>query len=312
MDLLLCLVQNNERCVPKDELRETLWPRIAVGEASLVRLVKELRKALGEGGAQFLRTVHGRGYQLVGCRSPERKEQRGSGVFRVDAASSSELGTMAPALGRVVAPLERVAKVGLPVILEGEPGTGKDYVARAIHAWSGRSGAIVPLRCHGASEPELAAALSLAEAPDSTLLIDGLGELPIQLQGRLLSRFSCEDISAKSSLVRRTVTTSQRSLASFVESGALRGDLLGRLSGFRVELPPLRKRREDIVALVEIFLGDTSVPPPSGRKLEALVGYGWPLNVYELEMCVLHAIALAGDDDPWAAVRSARKSAGGS
>jgi DNA-binding NtrC family response regulator len=287
MDLLLQLVRHRERCVSRDELRASLWPDVSVGQASLARLIKELRKALGGGGETngLVRTVHGRGYQFV-AQDPDGREHRREPALHLSTR-----------LARDLAPLQRAASFGLPAIVEGETGTGKECVARAVHAWSGRSGELCTLRCAAASEITLDAVLARASRPNTTLLLDELGELSPSLQGRLLSRLSDDDATERDSLSRRTVATSQRTLSSLVVRRELRGDLFARLHGIAIVLPPLRERREDIPDLARHFLERSG-----GANLDAVLhalgkigGYAWPHNVRELEMFVLRWLALAKD-----------------
>jgi transcriptional regulator of acetoin/glycerol metabolism len=287
MDLLLLLVENAGRCVPKAELRARLWPDVSVGDASLTRLAKELRKALCEDHtrASFLRTVHGRGYQFVGPRS---------GAVAPCPADEASL-CVTPGISRLIAPLRCLAGAGLPIVVEGETGTGKTCVARAIHHWSQRPGPLQVLHCADLTENQLELAVSEARRSHGTLLLDELAELPAVLQRRLLARLSNEDAGDPTSLLRCLVVTSQRPLSCLVLSGALRVDLLARVDGSTVQLPPLRRRREDVPVLARYFLeraGAHEDPLLLDALGEGLAEYHWPFNVRELEMRVLRWLAL--------------------
>jgi DNA-binding winged helix-turn-helix (wHTH) protein len=300
MDLLLYLVEHRERCVSRVELRAKLWPDVVVGEASLTRLVKQLRKSLAEDGDSTppLRTVYGHGYQFLGRGSTREAGVPSLAAGPVERTERSRL-YIGPLLSKALAPLKDAAAFGVPVIVEGETGTGKECVARALHDWSGRSGELVPLRCQVSTDAELEASLSKARESNGTLLVDEIGELPRSLQARLTAALSDEELSNRSCLARRTVVLSRRSTLRMVAQGELRSDLLARLCGIKIELPPLRERRKDLTGLVEFLLerfgGGSSTTLPQS-VIDALCAHDWPFNVRELEMFVLRWLALSDAD----------------
>ncbi len=239
--------------------------------------------------------------------------------------------------------LQQIRKVGAQkttVLLEGESGTGKELVARALHELSPRSSLpFVAVNC-GAIPAELIESELFghvrgaftdahrdkrglaAEADGGTLLLDEIGELPQQVQVKLL-RFLQEeeirpvgDIRARRVDVR-VVAATGRDLSRAVAAGQFREDLYWRLNVVAVRLPPLRERPEDIPLLAEHFLARYRRLRPelvglsfSSEALDALEAHRWPGNVRELEHAVERAVVLTdgpsiGEDDLPDAVRTA-------
>jgi DNA-binding NtrC family response regulator len=230
-----------------------------------------------------------------------------------------------PGLATFLAPLAeafdavlRVAPSSVPVTIFGETGTGKELVARAVHALSGRSGAFVPVNC-GALPPNLVEATlfghrrgafsgalddrpGLVRSADrGTLFLDEVGDLPISAQAAFLRVLQEQEVMAVGDTrpVRvdfRMVAATHRPLARLVEEGRFREDLFARLTGLSVKLLPLRERREDLGLLVGSLLaqlGNGQAPPLHVDAARALWRYSWPLNVRELEKCLSTAVALA-------------------
>lgn len=212
-----------------------------------------------------------------------------------------------PRLREAIDPLRTAAKSTLPIVIEGETGTGKEGLCESIHRWSERPGKLVAVNCaalpESLAEAELfgyrrgaftgasqASVGYIRAAHGGTLLLDEVVELPLALQAKLLrvleQRAVCPLGEASSVPVDfRVVTAAQEPLARKVEAKLFRADLWARLNGMTVELPPLRERREDIVPLFVEFLAAASAGPAPGlepRLIERLVLYDWPLNVREL------------------------------
>ncbi len=215
--------------------------------------------------------------------------------------------------------LESVAGSPVPVLVHGETGTGKELAARAIHELSGRAGELVAVNCGALPENLVVSTLfghrrgafsgathdqdGLARRADrGTLFLDEVGELAEPAQVALLRLLQEGEVApvgaARPQKVDvRVVAATHRSLEA---GGRLRADLLGRLDGYRVELPPLRQRPADLGLLLARLLTRLAGPRAASVRLEAeaaaaLVAHDWPLNVRELEQALAAALALAGD-----------------
>jgi transcriptional regulator with AAA-type ATPase domain len=229
-----------------------------------------------------------------------------------------------PDLAAALAPLRTAAAdARLPVVLEGETGTGKERVARAIHLWSGRPGPFVAV--NAAAIPESIAeaelfghrkgAFSGAEragtgyfraAAGGTLLIDEIVDLPAGVQAKLLRCLENREVvplgeTTPVPIDVRVVAAAQIPLAEALREQRLRPDLVARLDGVTVRLPPLRERIREVpflfVRMLEAHLAAASLPLPlpdiCPRLMERLCLHDWPFNVRELErlagkLAVLH------------------------
>jgi two-component system response regulator AtoC len=228
------------------------------------------------------------------------------------------------AMREVVSVLERVAPTDVPVLIEGESGTGKDMVARALHGLSRRSGAYITLNMSAIPESlaeaelfghekgaftgaEAARAGFFAEADRGTLFLDEIGLLLPALQAKLLRVLQDgEYIPVGSRRPRRAtvrvVCATNEDLERKVEQGAFREDLYYRIRVVPLRLPALRDRREDIPLLVEHLvqkhaarLGRPALPLDA-EATRAVLERGWPGNVRELEHALERALLLARGD----------------
>jgi DNA-binding NtrC family response regulator len=234
------------------------------------------------------------------------------------ARSFGELFGESVAMREVFAILERAARASVTILIEGESGTGKELAARSIHKASPRAaGPYVVFDC-GSVPAELAeselfghkkgsfsgAAANRAgafqHANGGTICLDELGELPLELQPKLLRVLETgevrpvgEDVPQKVDV--RVIASTNRDLSAEAHRGRFRSDLLYRLEVVRIRLPTLRQRPEDIPGLVARLL-EGQLPPGDaidGDNLGKLVGYSWPGNVRELRNALSRAVTLA-------------------
>jgi formate hydrogenlyase transcriptional activator len=207
-------------------------------------------------------------------------------------------------LTRVLENVARVAPTDATVLVLGETGTGKELVARAIHASSRRSlGALIKLACAALRDQEAPLEASFALAHGGTIFLDEIGELSLDSQAELLRTLQRQESDRVAQGVDgrvdvRIVAATNRDLRRLTHDGGFREDLYYRLNVFPVELPPLRARADDIPALVQFFAHKYA--PRAGRRVDgvdpdtlaALTRYPWPGNVRELENLVERALLL--------------------
>ncbi len=225
-----------------------------------------------------------------------------------------------PTMKSICAQIDRVAASNAPVIVFGETGTGKELIARAIHRRSARSGcSLIPINCgaiaHELMETELfghekgaftgagtARKGALAEADGGTIFLDEIGELPVDLQPKLLRAVELGEVkpvgaSRPSAVDVRYVCATHRNLAAEVRTKGFREDLYYRLAVATLHLPPLRQRRNDLMALWNHFMRTLSppgmVPTLSDEAHALLEGHSWPGNVRELRNVAQRALLVA-------------------
>lgn len=220
-------------------------------------------------------------------------------------------------MDRILAHLERVALAPLNVLLLGASGTGKEVVASELHRLSGRSGRFFAVNCAAIPgnllESELfgykRGAFSGAErdkagliraADGGTLLLDEIGDMPLEAQAKLLRVLQAREVVPLGSTVPepvdlRVICATHRDLSRLQREGKFREDLYARLNEYKLSLPPLYERKEDIFALMNSFLARHGRPElkPTFPFMTALLHYDWPYNVRELEACIKRAMALA-------------------
>jgi transcriptional regulator with PAS, ATPase and Fis domain len=236
------------------------------------------------------------------------------------AGPRAELVTLDRRLAASVADLERVAMTDVPVLLLGETGTGKEVVARAIHALSRRKGELVAVNCgaipsalieselfghkkgsfSGASTDRLG---HLRAADRGTLVLDEIGELPPAAQTALLRALQQREVvpvgeSLPVPVNLRVIAATHRDLQGMIQDDRFREDLYGRLLGVTITLPPLRERRFDLGILIHMLLrridtaGRARITPHAARSLFA---YTWPRNIRELERALVGGLARSAD-----------------
>jgi len=226
-----------------------------------------------------------------------------------------------PALESVLEQVEQVAPTDSTALIQGETGTGKELIARAIHNLSARCGrSFVKLNCaaipfdlleselfgheRGAFTGAIAQKIGRFELADKgTLFLDEVGDIPPGLQPKLLRVLQEQEFERLGSTRThqvdvRLVAATNRNLAEMVKRNEFRSDLYYRLNVFPLPLPPLRGRREDIPALVEHFVDIYArrmgkqieqIPP---ETMSALISYQWPGNIRELQNFIERSVIL--------------------
>jgi two-component system, NtrC family, response regulator AtoC len=221
--------------------------------------------------------------------------------------------------------LAKVAGANVPVLIEGESGTGKDIIARLVHGLSPwKSGPFVKVNCpaipgtlleselfgyeRGAFTGAYGAKPGRVEmAHRGTLFFDEISELDMSLQSKLLQllqdgQFCRIGAQADKKVEVRVVCATNRRLEDEIESGTFRQDLFYRINVVNLHMPPLRERRSDIEALVDYFLEyynrkyNCKARPISPELLEQLQKYHWPGNIRELENLVKRYVILGSED----------------
>lgn len=237
-------------------------------------------------------------------------------------ANFEEIVGKSPALRRVLKLVETVAPTDSTVLINGETGTGKELIARAIHNLSGRTGrTFIKLNCaaiptglleselfgheRGAFTGAVAQRIGRFElANNGTLFLDEIGDIPLELQAKLLrvlqeGEFERLGSTRTISTNVRLVAATNRDLSSMVQEGKFRADLFFRLNVFPVSIPPLRERCEDIPALVRHFAEEFSrrmnktIDTISSATMNAFCRYPWPGNVRELQNVIERAVILS-------------------
>ena len=220
--------------------------------------------------------------------------------------------------------LSKVARTDATVLIHGETGTGKELFARALHAQSTRSERVfVTLNCaaipanlfeselfgheRGAFTGAHARYIGhFEQAEGGTLFLDEIGELPLDLQPKLLRMLQEREFERLGSTRTRhadvrIVAATNQDLETLVREKRFREDLFYRLSVFPIRVPPLRERRRDVPLLVEHFVRkfgarmNKPVGVPSAANLAELLAHSWPGNVRELEHVVERAVILSGE-----------------
>jgi formate hydrogenlyase transcriptional activator len=227
-----------------------------------------------------------------------------------------------PGIRRVMTQVELVAPAGSTVLILGETGTGKEVIARAVHNLSPRKErTFVKVNCaaipsglleaelfgyeRGAFTGAINQKLGRFELADrGTLFLDEIGDIPLELQPKLLRVLQEQEFERLGSnrtqtVDVRVVAATNRDLARLVADREFRSDLFYRLNVFPIQIPPLRERREDVPLLVRYFVQNFSrrlnktVQYVPADAMDALVNYAWPGNIRELENLIERAVLLS-------------------
>ena len=249
-------------------------------------------------------------------------------AMEVETGSAEAFGPLvgaSPLMKRLYHRIRKVAPTELTALITGETGTGKELVASAIHLASERARRpFVVIDC-GAIPASLAESAlfghergaftgavdrrtsPFVEAEGGTVFLDEVGELPLELQPKLLRvvqerRVKPVGANAYRDVNVRLVAATRRDLSREINDGGFRSDLYFRLAQVRLELPPLRERSDDIPLLIEAFAREMSAPDAAQRispeSLVRLMNHDWPGNVRELKNVIAAALAFASDGGP--------------
>ena len=249
----------------------------------------------------------------------ELKQQGKKKIVRANTFSFDNIVGKSSALSDVISQARKVAATDVSVLINGETGTGKEVFARAIHSESQRrSEAFLALNCSAFSRELLESELFgykagaftgavkdkrglLEEANHGTIFLDEIGEMALELQSKLLRVLETGEFvkvgDTKTTHVDvRILSATNRNLKEEIANGRFREDLYFRLSAFRIMLPPLRQRKEDILLLARQFIERYAkqigrpVPVLSSEAKSLFLSYPWPGNVREMMNAVEHAL----------------------
>lgn len=285
--------------------------------------------AIREGAWDFLeKPVDGQRLRMVVERALEKKATlREVAALRrsLKMESTSHIIGKSSGMQQVFKLVQKVAGARTSVAIAGESGTGKEMVARAIHDLSPRSGKpFIAVNCSaipaslmeseifGHEKGAFTGADSRRQgcfelADGGSLFLDEVGELPVELQAKLLrvlEEGTLRRLGGRSEIRVdvRVISATNRDLKAELKAGQFREDLYFRLNVFHIELPPLKERREDIPLLVQHFIerfrGESGkkVQGVSGTALDVLQGYAWPGNIRELRNSIERAVILCESD----------------
>ncbi len=300
-----------------------LYPGAAVILLTAYGSVPDAVSAMRDGALDYLtKPISFEQLQATAARAM----QRSTPPAPVEGKIANEIIGRSASLVRAMQRARAAAGTNADVLIEAESGTGKELLARFVHASSSRSrGPFVAVNCSAVPEALLESELfghsrgaftgaSTAKcgkfelAAGGTLLLDEIGEMPLHLQPKLLRAIQEREIErlGESRPVRvdiRIIATTNISLGSMVERGTFRSDLYYRLNVIPLSLPPLRDRREDIQALAEHFTekyagqAGVRIPRMDQTFLERLIMHNWPGNVRELANFMRRVLALNGCGD---------------
>ena len=263
--------------------------------------------------------------RAIDAIASELKQQGKKKEVRTNSFTFDNIVGKSSALSDVVSQARKVAATDVSVLINGETGTGKEVFAQAIHSASGRRGeAFLALNCSAFSRELLESELFgykagaftgavkdkkglLEEANHGTLFLDEIGEMALELQSKLLRVLETGEFvkvgDTKTTHVDvRILSATNRNLKEEIANGRFREDLYFRLSVFRILLPPLCQRRDDILLLAQHFIGlyarqiGRTAPSLSTEAKNIFLAYQWPGNVREMMNAIEHALIVCEDE----------------
>jgi two-component system response regulator AtoC len=284
-------------------------------------------EAVRKGAYDFLAKPFQAQELLLAIKKADERERlrRENRTLRRELSAEHATGVLvagSPAMREVYELVERAAEFKTTVLVTGESGVGKEVIARAVHQLSERAHEpYIAVNCGAIPESLIESELfghvrgaftgadsdargMFREADGGTLFLDEIGELPPATQVKLLRVLQEEEVrpvgAAKSFPVDvRIIAATSRDLEQMVQTSGFRADLFYRLNVFRIHVPPLRERREDIALLADHLIAaharrmGKNVEPLSREVVETLGGHAWPGNVRELENSLERALILA-------------------
>jgi transcriptional regulator of acetoin/glycerol metabolism len=270
----------------------------------------------------------GRSSPLKTSKQPaQTQSQRAAAAAHGDWLGLEALSGSDPTMLEHLRTIKQLVDKRLPILLHGETGTGKEEFARGIHLAGARaSGPFIAIDCSSIPESLIESELfgyetgtftgarrdgrkgRIAEAHGGTLFLDEIGDMPLQLQTRLLRVLAQNEVvplgSTKPTKVEfNVICASHQDLPRLVSEGRFRQDLYYRIAGIRLELPPLRARADkaDVImgalAIEAAHMGLDNPPRLSSRSLQILVAQPWPGNMRELRLAMRYALACADRDE---------------
>ena len=308
-------------------------PKVSSTHAEIVATRNGVRvRDLGSRNGTFVDVARCTEVHLLGpsrLRFGERRFQFTPGrSVRVETGSAEPFGPLvgnSPVMKRLFHRIKKIASTDLTTLILGETGTGKELVANAIHLESARaSRPFVVVDCSaipasiaestlfghekgaftGATDRRVS---PFVDADGGTVFLDEIGELPIDLQPKLLRLLQERKVKSVGSNTYRAVNVrviaaTRRELQKDINGGGFRSDLYFRLAQVVLELPPLRERAEDIPLLIDHFARDVQMQAAGRRitpeSLVRLMKHDWPGNVRELQNIIVAALALAEPEGP--------------
>jgi len=268
-------------------------------------LLRQSRSRIGRLNARLKQLLRRQVEELEGVRADLALSRHELGM-RFD---YSAIVAESPAMRKVLELLDRVVETDVPVLLEGESGAGKQFIARTLHHnGARRQGPFVAVACASVPAPMLEADLFggggaegkpglIDQAVGGTLFLDDIGALPRDMQQRLLAALEAA-VDEEGEPAIRVIAAAEHSLEEDAKAGKFLPELLARVSGVTCHVPPLRERLEDIPLLFDHFLDaqcaeqEAERPPVHPEVLDRLRHYPWPGNLRELRQEVQRLVTL--------------------